>query len=322
MTEDDFKAKTNNTLSYIDKIKRIGAIDDYIIAFETKGRYSAVYTRPERPKFHLVIIVLQGTVEMIINGVSYTFHKNSYINLPVWSEIYSIEADSSFRAMATATNNVVIEDIFRNRNPFPPDFRFRMDHNLGGDIMSDADIKTFKKDIGVLIDALNNKDHYFARELSYAYFYILLTDMADMMWRMYGKNGPSHSMEIDRAASIMKNFVDLLARNITTHTDVDFYARQLCISKQYLSAVVKEKTHSSVGKVIASMRTEVAARLLRDPELTIQQVAQKLSFSDQSAFGKFFKKQYGMSPLKYRKSLKKTLLTMRREDLLLQKGIY
>lgn len=240
----------------------------------------------------------------------------------MWSEIYSIEADSSFRAMATATNNVVIEDIFRNRNPFPPDFRFRMDHNLGGDIISDADIKTFKKDIGVLIDALNNKDHYFARELSYAYFYILLTDMADMMWRMYGKNGPSHSMEIDRAASIMKNFVDLLARNITTHTDVDFYARQLCISKQYLSAVVKEKTHSSVGKVIASMRTEVAARLLRDPELTIQQVAQKLSFSDQSAFGKFFKKQYGMSPLKYRKSLKKTLLTMRREDLLLQKGIY
>jgi AraC-like DNA-binding protein len=59
------------------------------------------------------------------------------------------------------------------------------------------------------------------------------------------------------------------------------------------------------------MRVEEASRLLRDPELTLQQIAEELSFSDQSSFGKFFKKHSGMTPMKYRQSLRKTLLTMR-----------
>jgi AraC-like DNA-binding protein len=59
------------------------------------------------------------------------------------------------------------------------------------------------------------------------------------------------------------------------------------------------------------MRAEAAARLLRDPEMTIQQIAEELSFADQSSFGKFFKKQTGLSPLKYRQTLRKTLLTLR-----------
>ena len=59
------------------------------------------------------------------------------------------------------------------------------------------------------------------------------------------------------------------------------------------------------------MRMEVASRSLRDPELTIQQIAEKLGFADQSSFGKFFKKHAGISPLKYRQKLKKTLLSLR-----------
>ena len=43
----------------------------------------------------------------------------------------------------------------------------------------------------------------------------------------------------------------------------------------------------------------------------IQQIAEELSFSDQSSFGKFFKRHSGVSPLKYRQQLKKTLLTLR-----------
>jgi AraC-like DNA-binding protein len=45
--------------------------------------------------------------------------------------------------------------------------------------------------------------------------------------------------------------------------------------------------------------------------MTIQQIAEMMSFSDQSSFGKFFKKHTGMSPLKYRQNLRKTLLTLR-----------
>ena len=292
-------------------ITRVGYIDDYIFACEIKGEDHIKYDPPRRPKYHLVIIVLEGNIEIIINGKRFRFSKNTYINLPTWSDIYEIRYDKDFHAMATATDKSVAEDIFRNRNPFPPTFKFAIDHSLGGQIIDKKDILTLKKDISNMIESLSNKEHRFAEEVNYAYFYILLTDMADMMWKKYGSGMPSHNTDMKRTDGIMKGFADLLSEHIRTETNVEFYAEKLCISKQYLSLIVKEKTQVTVGKLIAIMRVEEASRLLRDPELTLQQVAEELSFADQSSFGKFFRKHSGMTPMKYRQSLRKTLLTKR-----------
>ena len=292
-------------------VTRAGYIEDYIFACEIKGEDHIVYNKPRRPKYHLVIIILSGTMELIVNGEKFRFTKNTYVNLPTWADIYEIGYGKDFHAMATATDKSVVEDIFQNRNPFPPDFKFTIDHGIGGEIMNKKDIDTLHKDISNMIDSLSNRDHHFAEEINYAYFYILLTDMADMVWRKYGKGLPSHHSEMTHSDSILKEFADLLNKNIMEHTDVGYYAEQLCISKQYLSLIIKEKTRVTIGTIIASMRIEVASRLLREPELTIQQIAEKMSFSDQSSFGKFFKKHTGVSPLKYRQTLKKTLLTLR-----------
>ena len=294
-------------------ITRVGYIDDYIFACEIKGEDHIKYDPPRRPKYHLVIIILEGNIDIIINGKKFRFSKNTYINLPTWSDIYEIRYDKGFHAMVTATDRSVAEDIFRNRNPFPPTFRFALDHSLGGQIIDKKDVMTLKKDISNLIESLSNKEHRFAEEINYAYFYILLTDMADMIWKKYGMGMgmPSHNTDMRRSDSIIKGFADLLAEHIRTETSVEFYAEKLCISKQYLSLIIKEKSQVSVGKLIALMRVEEASRLLRDPDLTLQQVAEELSFADQSSFGKFFKKHSGMTPMKYRQSLRKTLLTKR-----------
>ena len=292
-------------------VKRVGYIDEYIFACEIEGEDHIRYPKPRRPKYHLVIIIIEGQMDMVINGERFSFGRNSYVNLPTWVDIYEIRYHDGFRAMVTATDRSVVEDIFRNRNPFPIDFKFRVDHGLGGEIINERDRDILCKDISNMIDSLSNKDHQFAEEINYAYFYILLTDMADMVWKRYGRSAPTHHSEMRRADGILKEFAELLMQHARTETSVGFYAEKLCISKKYLSLIVKEKMRVTVGTVIASMRTELAATMLRDPDLTIQQVAEKMSFSDQSSFGKFFKKHTGMSPMKYRTNLKKTLLTLR-----------
>ena len=168
-------------------VKSMGYIDDYIFACEIKGEGHIVYRKPRKPKYPLIIIVLEGNIEIIVNGKNFRFSKNSYINLPTWSDIYEIRYDKDFHAMATATDKSVVEDIFRNRNPFPLDFRFRINHGIGGELIDKEDIAVLKRDISNMIMSLSDKDHLFAEEINYAYFYILLTDMADMIWRRYGK---------------------------------------------------------------------------------------------------------------------------------------
>lgn len=296
-------------------VTRVGYIDEYIFACEIKGGDHIVYSRPRRPRYHLVIIVIQGSIDMIINGNAIHFDQGSYINLPTWVDVYEIRYDDDFHAMVTATDRSLIEDIFRNRNPFPLDFRFSVEHSLGGRMTDSRDLEILRKDISNLIDSLSEKDHRFAEEINYAYFYILLTDMANMMWNRYGEGSPSHQTEMKRSDSIIKEFAKLIRQHIMTESSLDFYAEKLCVSKQYLSLIVKEKTNVTAGRILSTMRTETASRLLRDPKFTIQQIAEMTSFSDQSSFGKFFKKHTGSSPMKYRQTLRKTLLTLRPGEL-------
>lgn len=311
MSDKKMKAEKPAVLFGEKNVTRVGYIEDYIFACEIKGEGHVIYSKPRRPKYHLVILIIDGQIEIIINGEKFIFGKNTYVNLPTWSDIYEIRYDRDFHAMATATDRSVVEDIFQNRNPFPPDFKFRIDHSIGGEIVNEEDIRILQSDISNMISSLSNKNHLFAEEINYAYFYILLTDMADMMWRRYGKEQPSHHTEMKRSDGIMKELAELLITNIHKETSVDFYAEKLCISKQYLSLIVKEKTRVTIGTIISSMRAEAASRMLRDPDLSIQQIAEELNFSDQSSFGKFFKKHSGVSPMKYRQRLKKTLLTLR-----------
>ena len=63
------------------------------------------------------------------------------------------------------------------------------------------------------------------------------------------------------------------------------------------------------GKTVNQWISEALIReseiLLRNPDLTIQQVADMLNFSDQSSFGKFFKKHRDISPLAFKRQFAK-----------------
>ena len=117
MSEKKSKGPKPAVLFGAKNVIKVGYIDDYIFACEIKGEDHIVYSKPRRPKYHLVIIVLEGNIRIIINGEEFSFGKNTYINLPTWSDIYEIRYDKDFHAMATATDRSVVEDIFQNRNP-------------------------------------------------------------------------------------------------------------------------------------------------------------------------------------------------------------
>ena len=59
----------------------------------------------------------------------------------------------------------------------------------------------------------------------------------------------------------------------------------------------------TAGDYIDELVIVEAKNLLRDPSLTIAQVADRLYFTDQFIFSKFFKRYTGITPSDYRKSV-------------------
>lgn len=108
-----------------------------------------------------------------------------------------------------------------------------------------------------------------------------------------------HNLQLSHKENLYKRFLTLLKDNIRKEHSVTFYSNQLCLTPQYVSAVLKELSGMSANKWIDEMLLAEAKILLFSTENNIQQIADQLHFPDQSSFGKFFKKNTGVSPKKF-----------------------
>lgn len=102
-----------------------------------------------------------------------------------------------------------------------------------------------------------------------------------------------------RRSTYVKDFMLLLKKFYKQERSVSFYAQQLYITTKYLSNIVKEATGRSAAQWIDEFVILEAKNLLRFSGKTIKQVSYELNFSNQSAFGKYFKLITGMSPSEY-----------------------
>ncbi|MBM6670761.1 AraC family transcriptional regulator [Phocaeicola coprophilus] len=82
-----------------------------------------------------------------------------------------------------------------------------------------------------------------------------------------------------------------------------FYYEKLCLTPKYLTTVIKKESGVSAADWIERYVILQAQALLKSTDLTIQQISDKLNFSSQVFFGKYFKRLVGMSPKEYRKTL-------------------
>ena len=93
-------------------------------------------------------------------------------------------------------------------------------------------------------------------------------------------------------AYIQKNF----EHNISLH-DI---ARHVSMNDSYLSALFSKKTGISITEYITSLRLAKAKNLLRHSDQRIYQIALECGYTDESYFGKVFKKYEGCTPHEYR----------------------
>ena len=107
-----------------------------------------------------------------------------------------------------------------------------------------------------------------------------------------------------RQSELFHRFVALVHEHCAQEREVSFYADKLCISTRYLSTIVRSVAHSSAKEFIdRSVMLEIKM-MLQSTDLSVQEIAYRLRFPDQSYLGRFFKKHAGESPTEYRNNKK------------------
>ena len=127
----------------------------------------------------------------------------------------------------------------------------------------------------------------------------LLLESFDKMQRFAARR-PRTPETTTRQTELFHRFVTLVQAHSSQEREVSFYADKLCISTRYLSTIVRTVARSSAKAFIDRSVVLEIKMMLQSTDLSVQEIAYRLRFPDQSYLGRFFKKHTGESPTEYR----------------------
>ena len=127
----------------------------------------------------------------------------------------------------------------------------------------------------------------------------VLLESYDKMQRFAARQ-PRTTEVTTRQTDLFQRFVALVHEYCSQEREFAFYADKLCISTRYLSTIVRSVARSSAKEFIDRAVILEIKMMLQSTDLSVQEIAYRLRFPDQSYLGRFFKKHTGESPTEYR----------------------
>lgn len=139
-------------------------------------------------------------------------------------------------------------------------------------------------------------------------FLTSMTEVASLMREMftaYCRLVRKHSMK-DLSPTVQKAVL-LIDSDLSADLSLSSLSKHLGLSSGYLCAIFKKETGKTVSEYIREKRIKYAAYLLSSTNLQVQTIALHCGIVDIQYFSKIFKKQIGMTPNEYRKSIKNSV---------------
>lgn len=151
-----------------------------------------------------------------------------------------------------------------------------------------------------VLNSQNDEENYYRKEKTFHYFNLLGLEVTEEYRAQIEKVG----MKTSKKRETVHEFLNFLSVHVDRERTVQFYADKLFITPGHLSKLLKEVSGYTAREVIEEGVVLEARNLLMDTSLSLAQIAYKLNFSDQSFFGKFFKKKMKITPKTFRDKFK------------------
>ena len=99
---------------------------------------------------------------------------------------------------------------------------------------------------------------------------------------------------------IIDDIKDYVTKNYCDDITVSMFSEKYFVSKEYLSKLFKKKHGCGIYEYALNLRMSRAKELLLDQNMQIQQIAERLGYSNSNYFSKAFKNYYQLSPTEFR----------------------
>lgn len=243
-----------------------------------------------------ILLVTSGTARLSVNYCEEELRKNSMAFLTPNMVMSLGNADNDFRMNGVSFMPAFFDDLTAYAPVYNQMTAFLNENTMPIQSLIENEMECLETMLKLYSDINTEQLHYngLLQNLSN----LLLLRFAEIL-----RSGcMSDTSKVSHPVEIYREFRKLLINNYLKEHYIQFYSSQLNVSPTYLSRIVRKISGRTVNEHIAHMLVTEARRLLDCTDMTVKQISYRLGFSDQAAFGKFFRNLFGVSPTAYRNS--------------------
>jgi AraC-like DNA-binding protein len=112
---------------------------------------------------------------------------------------------------------------------------------------------------------------------------------------------PQEKIKQNSSIRITQQYKDMLTKHVYEKNRISDYAGMLSVSVNHLNKCVKTASGKSAQDLLGEMMLMEAKALLKQTNLSVNEIAWQLRKEDSSDFSKFFKAKTGYTPTQFRK---------------------
>lgn len=101
--------------------------------------------------------------------------------------------------------------------------------------------------------------------------------------------------------NLSRNVAEFLNKNINGRVEIEDVCKAVNYNKSYVFRMFKKQTGTTVMGYFTELKIAKAKQLLREGNLNVREISEKLAFDTPNYFTKTFKKATGFSPSQYKK---------------------
>lgn len=107
------------------------------------------------------------------------------------------------------------------------------------------------------------------------------------------------SLPVNEPLNTILSYIDA---NLSSPISVQELAKMAMISRRHLERLFRDTLGLTPKQYLIKKRTHEAARLLTETDLPLSRIALEVGFCDQSALNFYFRRELGITPLKFRRA--------------------
>lgn len=249
---------------------------------ENKLKYISLHWHPEVE----IIYVKKGKLEYVVNEKKYILNENECMivnNL----ELHGANMIDNCQWYAILFNPKIVygfEDSAIKLKYF--------NNNSFNNLLLNEIEKEIVKDI-----INTSKDDFYEINIS--------IKLLQLYKEIYSKIDYSLVNDYNASSTRVKKVLDFIYTNYNQKIQIDDLTKEIGLCRSEVCKIFKEKLHSTFTEFLTKYRIEKAIELLNSNEINVTQISDLVGFNSSSYFTQIFKQFFNMTPLEYRKTIRK-----------------